>query len=485
MMEKVPRPRPWALSSGSLAILYITLTAAPVLLASLSGGAHAPTVFPLLARAAGVAALSMFLMQFGTSGRFETISGRIGLDRSMGFHRIAASAALVMLTFHVALFLFRGRTFSLSDIWNRLLLYLTMPSLLTGVIAAALAVILVLSGKYMRGRGLPYPLWRLSHGITAVALAGLGLHHAFTNARFMADGYGSAAVIALAALAFGSLAFIYLLRPRQVFRPGFKVASARALSPTVSELVLETDKPDAFDFNAGQFAWLTIGHRHTVTDNPFSIASAPSDLPRLRFLIRKAGDMTRAIEQLKPGTPVGVDGPHGSFTLTDAGSGPLLLIAGGIGIAPILSLLRELAATNDTRPIRLLAGARSPEDHIVRAEIATLMVGRDFRSITLADQNADGMDCESGGCDASHITRLLEGLNPGETTAFVCGPPAMMQTAVALITAAGVPLDRIVMERFDFDAGNDALCRSIRYRFIAVLAAVFAAVTVATLAASA
>ncbi len=475
----MPQPRSAAgrfvgLSAPALAIAYVVLTAGPVLLASFNGGPQGATVFPLLARTAGVAALAMFLMQFVTSGRFETISGRIGLDRTMGFHRLAAVGALGMLGLHIVFFLVRAGESGVPAMARRLLGYLLRADLFTGVIATLLAVLLILTGKYLRGRLLPYQGWRLGHGAMAVALVLLGLHHAFTNARFMADPLGASALLVIALVALASLLVVYVLRPVHAFRSGFTVASARALSPSIAELVLTTNTPERFSFAAGQFAWLTIGRRHTVTDNPFSIASAPSDLPQLRFLIRNAGDMSGSVTGLAPGTRIGVDGPHGSFTLREAGDGPVLLLAGGIGIAPVLSLVRTLAATGDPRPVRLIAGARSAADHVVRTEIEDLMAGHDFRAIFLTDMD-DEAGCEKGTCDAGHLARIVDGLDPAAVTAFVCGPPAMMETAVGLLVEAGVPPGRIVMERFDFDAGDDAVCRMVRRRFISVMALVYGA----------
>ena len=141
----------------------------------------------------------------------------------------------------------------------------------------------------------------------------------------------------------------------------------------------------------------------------------------------------------------------------------------------MLSLLRELFHSQDQRPIRLIAAARSRLDHIARGEISTLMDGMDFEAIFLADTDG-GDDCETGTCRSEHVSRLLQGLAPAEATAFVCGPPPMMESAVAILLQAGIPIERIVMERFDFDAGNDAVCARIRHRFIALMATVFAAV---------
>ncbi|HHZ08190.1 MAG TPA: hypothetical protein GX405_05355 [Rhizobiales bacterium] len=481
----LPHRRP-ALSGTALVVLYLAMTAGPALAAAAIGGMHAPTFLPILARAAGIAALAMLLMQFLTSGRFEIVSGRIGLDRTMGFHRLAATAALLMIAAHVALFLFRGAQPSLGRVLSRLAAYLTSPAMTTGVASAGLAVVLIVVARSFRGRGLPYPAWRLGHGAAAVLVAALALHHGVVNARFMADPAGGGAIALLAALALGSLAFVYVVRPIQAFRHGFRVESARRLTATVSELVLAAPAGTGFDFDAGQFAWLTIGRRHTVTDNPFSIASVPGDLPRLRFLIRDAGDMSGAVPGLAPGTPVGVDGPHGSFTLAAAGQGPLLFVAGGIGIAPVLSMIRHLSLDADRRPVRLVAGARTPGDHVVRAELDELGRRLDFAALYLVDEgeDADGPSCERGTCTTGHIAGLMHGLEPAAATAFVCGPPAMMEHAARILLDSGIPLDRIVMERFDFDAGNDEVCKAVRRRFTGVLAAVFALVAAAALVAS-
>ncbi len=478
-----PRRRP-ALSGTALALLYVVLTAGPVLGAAVIGGMHG-TVLPVLARAAGVAALAMLLMQFLTSGRFETVSGRIGLDRTMGFHRLAASATLLMIAAHVAFFLFRGGR--PGQALSRLAAYLTGPELASGVAAAGIAVVLFVVARFFRGRGLPYPVWRLGHGLMATLVAALALHHGIENARLMADPLGGGAVALVAALALGSLAFVYVVRPVQAFRHGFRVETARRLTPTVSELVLTAPAGTRFDFDAGQFAWLTVGRRHTVTDNPFSIASVRQDLPRLRFLIRDAGDMSGAVPGLAPGTPVGVDGPHGNFTLAEAGPGPLLFVAGGIGIAPVLSIVRQMSVAADRRPVRLIAGARTPADHVVGAEIDELGRALDFAVLYLADEAEAGAgvgpSCEKGTCTTGHVARLMQGLDMAATTAFVCGPPAMMEHAAAVLLDSGIPLERIVMERFDFDAGHDAVCMAVRRRFIGVLAAVFAIVAATALAA--
>ncbi len=468
------RPGKQGMPALGLVGLYVLLTFGPAFAASLIGNAHAPSYFPLLGRVSGIAALAMFLMQFVTSGRYETISGRIGLDRSMSFHRVAAYGAVLMLAVHITAMVLRGRRAWTPDLlWDRFAGYLVEPALLTGTIGMGLALVLVPVAVFMRRGPLAYPVWRVLHGILALGVGAFALHHSITNARFFADPYGSTAVYLIAAIAIGSLASVYLIRPLWAFRQGFTVKSARDLTPNITELVLEAPKTSHFRFKAGQFAWLTLSGRHTITDNPFSMASSPSKLPEMTFLIRKAGDMTRSVVDLKPDTRIGVDGPHGSFTLNEAGPGPLLFIAGGIGIAPILSILRELVATNDTRPIRVLVTAKTPSDHIARAEIEAMKAGRDMQTLYLVkDDLCSGF--EKGRCEKDCVGRMLAGLDVSTVTAFVCGSPRIMDTAVSHLLALGFKQNQVVMERFDYDGASDPISASLRRRFIALLAAIFA-----------
>ena len=115
----------------------------------------------------------------------------------------------------------------------------------------------------------------------------------------------------------------------------------------------QNDKP--LQYRAGQFAWLSLAPRLLpLFDHPFSLAPAPAAGPEISFIIKEVGDFTERVGSVAVGTAVGVDGPHGSFTLPAPGHGSVLLVAGGAGIAPIMGILRDLAATRDQRSMRLI-----------------------------------------------------------------------------------------------------------------------------------
>jgi predicted ferric reductase len=144
----------------------------------------------------------------------------------------------------------------------------------------------------------------------------------------------------------------------------------------------------AIGFEAGQFAWVTIGASpYVFTDHPLSIASAPADRPRFRFIVKEVGDFSQAIGRIPVGTRAYLDGPYGSFTLSAAEAAlpkgapakGLAFIAGGVGIAPILSLLRDRKAQSEARPMRLLYGNRSASQIVAREELSVFEGEMDLR----------------------------------------------------------------------------------------------------------
>jgi predicted ferric reductase len=478
--DRAPGPSGRGLSGRGLAAAYLVAVVAPVLAAA-GGGAIGPGA--AIVTLSGLAGLAMLLAQFVTSGRFEWVSGRIGLDVTMGFHRIAGVAVLVAVLIHVLAVPTRLGLPAPDRFLSRLVNALVAPANLTGLVALVLLVLLVAWAKGARGRGLPYEAWRLAHGVGALAVIGLAVHHALSRGDALRAMPVAVWIAGLGIVAVGALVVVYLARPRTAYAPGFEVETVRRAAPSVVEVTAVAPSAAAFSFRPGQFAWIAFGGRHTLTDHPFSIASAPEELPRLRFLVREAGDGTRALAALAPGTPMAVDGPHGTF-VERIGADAVVLVAGGIGIAPILSILRSGAARGDRRPYRLALAVRTVEDLAAVPDLADLRHRLDLRAECFVEEATGGPGITPGRIDAAGCSRLLDGLDPARSLGFVCGPPAMMDAAVVRLLAAGLPAERIVTERFDYDAARDPLSAAVRRRFLAVLALVAIAVVAAAVLAT-
>jgi ferredoxin-NADP reductase len=235
-------------------------------------------------------------------------------------------------------------------------------------------------------------------------------------------------------------------------------------------MILRGPVGTALRFRAGQFIWLSIApNRPPFHDHPFSIASAPAELPLLRLVIGEVGNCTSGFAQLASGTRVAIDGPHGSFVLPP-GDGPVVLIAGGVGIAPVFGILADAAARNERRPFRLLYAARSQQALVDTGRLDALRARLDLSVSFLLDEGPLAPAARRGPVAVPHIRELLDGIRPDTAVAMLCGPPRMMEIAADALLAAGMMPDAIHYERFDFGAGKGRLDHRRRRQALSVFA---------------
>ena len=432
---------------------YLAITAGSAFLADSLIGPGAGALRHVAA-AAGSAAMAMILMQMVTSGRLERLSGRLGIDVTMGFHKWAAPVAVGLAVLHVAALPGWPDADRPERFLNRLHAILGGEGL--GDARAALVLLVALVGLALVRERLPwrYEVWRAGHLGLAVALVLLLLAHALT------DAHGDRALagvwwVALAAAALALSVWNYLRRLVLQSDKGWKLGQVRKVGDALWEVSLEGEAGQRLDFRAGQFAWVAFGsHLLPLHDHPFSISSPPQEADRPRFLIREAGDFTQGIGGLPSGLRVQLDAPHGSFGLDPAEDGPVLLIAGGVGIAPILSVLGELADSDHRREVRLIYAASTAAAMVDETLWRPALDRLEGRAILLADRLDGTTGVESGPPAIAHLARALHGLDPARVTALICGPGAMMTWASDALEDMGIPAAQIRYERFDYTAGR-------------------------------
>jgi ferredoxin-NADP reductase len=182
-------------------------------------------------------------------------------------------------------------------------------------------------------------------------------------------------------------------------------------------------------------------------------------------MIKEAGDFTNGIGALEPGRMIGVDGPHGSFTLEEHDGDAVLLIAGGVGIAPIMGLLRDLVARGYKHPVRLAYGAGAPANFACLEEITAAEAELDLRTLLLSETSAPGWTGDLGLLDRDRLVAMLQGLDPERTVALICGPGPMVTAVSDTLIELGLPMDRVMYERFDYSEGASRLDKHLRRRF--------------------
>lgn len=217
------------------------------------------------------------------------------------------------------------------------------------------------------------------------------------------------------------------------------VLSVREETPTVRSIRLR--RPPGFAFQASQAARLVLGPGDL--SHPFSIASGPGR-PYLEFAARRSeSDFKRAFFALEPGDQVRILGPKGRFFLEEGA--PAVLVAGGIGITPMKSMLEHAADAGLSTPITLLYGSRSPEEIAFRGAIDELArLNPHARIVYTVSEPDAGWTGRVGRLDAE---LLREASGPGAFW-YVAGPPTMVQETLQSLKALGVEPERVKLEVF-------------------------------------
>ena len=199
----------------------------------------------------------------------------------------------------------------------------------------------------------------------------------------------------------------------------------------------------AYRFLPGQFNMLYLPG---IGEAPISISSSPVDHD-LMHTVRIAGDVTTALSRLRAGDVIGMRGPFGrGWPLEETEDLDLLIVAGGLGIAPLRSVARHILQTLDSKKRgaharrMLLYGAKTPKDIIFRDEFPRY---RDAFEVFLTVDRADPEEHWLG--ETGLVTKLFDrmSLDPLCTLVFVCGPEIMMQTSVRELILRDVPGERI------------------------------------------
>jgi sulfite reductase subunit B len=220
-----------------------------------------------------------------------------------------------------------------------------------------------------------------------------------------------------------------------------EVVSTRQLTDMEKYIELKLSDSREFDFNPGQFVQLSI---FGIGEAPISISSSPSNKNIIGLCIRKAGDVTSAIHRLEEGSSLGIRGPLGNgFPIDEMKGNDILFIAGGLGLAPLRSLIYYvLEKREDFAKVTILYGAKSPDDILFADELESWKSRGDIDLEITVDVPGADWSGKSG-----VITRLIPPLklNPSNTYAMIVGPPVMYKYVLLELQMKQLPENNIIM----------------------------------------
>jgi propane monooxygenase reductase subunit len=228
-----------------------------------------------------------------------------------------------------------------------------------------------------------------------------------------------------------------------------EVVGNEAVTHDMRHLVVKLVEPDEVKFFPGQYMDFEIPG--TDQTRSFSMANTPGREGRFEFVIKVYPDglfSEHLATKLAVGDRLDVEGPFGTFTLRESHNSPIVFLGGGAGMAPVLGLLRSMAERGMDRQAVFYYGARGQRDLCFEEELRELeskIPG--FRYVPALSEPA--ADDEWAG-EVGLITEVLKRNEPDLSgrDAYVCGPPPMVDAAIPVLTALGVPEQNIFYDKF-------------------------------------
>jgi predicted ferric reductase len=437
------RPRPIVVDVlAALAGLGLGVTIALAITAESSGSLAAPGgVATALGRLSGLLAAYAMVVVVLLVARIPPLERAIGQDRLVAWHRRLGPWPLYLLVSH-AVFITVGYARGAQDGALHQLgqLLWTYPGILAATVGAILLVAAGVTSYRLARRRMAYETWWAVHLYTYLALLLSFSHQVDTGASFVGHPVTRAW---WTAIWLGTLATVIAARVGlpiwRSLRHRLRVVSVTPDGPRTVSILVAGRGLDRLPVFGGQFfQWRFLARGMWWQAHPYSLSAVPHD-DRLRITVKDLGDHSAALAQVKPGTPVAIEGPYGTFTPDASHSDSLLLIGAGVGSAPILALLQDLPAGAD---VVVLLRASTREELVLRDEIATEVHRRDGRLLELAGSR------RAWPLEPRVLRSLVSDLHRRDI--YVCAPEAFTASLVDTLQQMGVAAGRIHFESFAF-----------------------------------
>jgi predicted ferric reductase len=392
----------------------------------------------------GLAAATLLFFQLLLAGRLKVLDRVFSLPGLVRSHRLNAIVILFLASSHPILVLSSEEKFIIpleQRYWPEWV----------GVGVLTLIVIQFSVSQWRRSFRITFHRWLLWHRCVGVSILGLViLHILFVSETFSEEGFPRTAVLVSTAL----LAMLWLwirsgwLRVRKRPLAVTRVAP-EGKSCTCIELSPMTDRP--FQYLPGQFVFVSVHSNYISREpHPFTLSSTPTRPQCLQITVRSSGDWTRYAGRITEGDRVYIQGPFGRFShiLTDPDR-QIVMIAGDIGITPMLSMLRFMVDRQDHRAVTLIWNNRFRDDMVYLEEfndLAAKLTG--FRPVLNFTEKAEA-GRSSGRLNLEKLQTMLQACNR-RSAVFLCGPAQMMKQVKGDLRRIGFASRSIYTETFGF-----------------------------------
>lgn len=434
---------PWLQPTLWIAV-YLLAVIAPLLAVLVDATSTGLGFWWDVSMALGFAGTAMMGVQFLLTARVKRATAPFGIDIIYYFHRYVAAVAFAIVLAHPIILTSDMATLS----------FLLDPReapwhMLAGIVSLAALTVLMATSWWRKQMRLHYDAWRRWHIGLAVVALGLALAHIGGVGRYTQATAARAVWWALVGLGLGVVVWVRVAKPLWLLRRPYRVIEVRPERGDAWTVALEPRGHAGFTFVPGQFAWLTLrAHPLSMREHPFSIASSPEPSGRLEFTIKQLGDFTSTIRHIQVGETAYVDGPYGAFTVERHPAPGYVFVGGGIGIAPIVSILRGLAQRADRQPILLFYAYRTWERLTFREALEDLRSRLNLQIVYVLGEPPEGWQGETGMITTDLLDRHLPD-DRRQLHYFICGPEPMTHVVERALNRLGVPTSHLHTELFD------------------------------------
>lgn len=223
------------------------------------------------------------------------------------------------------------------------------------------------------------------------------------------------------------------------------ILGKRELNETLSTFSFV--RPATFDFKAGQFLIISFNSNFSES-HPFSISSSPLD-GVLEISTRKLGPFTTKLHSAPLGSNMWIKGPYGVFTIQDSKS-EIILIAGGVGITPFLSMLRYETHSKLKRDITLVYSVRETGDFLEKKTLEKLAISnkRLHLMYLISGEAPQGWDGLVGRVDKNFLSQKFTSFS--DKIVYLCGPPPMVASLKEALASLGLPNENLHIDNWEF-----------------------------------
>ena len=439
------------------------LTALPAMLALM---VMAPTDFSagaavlnMLGRLSGIWGLSCLLVAAMLSCRLPGFDQPFGgLTKLWQLHHMVGVTGFILLLVHPLLLAFS--TAAVSTTAAVASLFSSRLAVLCGWVALLALMVVMVPTFQMFGKP-DYQRWKKWHRLTGITLV-FGLSHTLLLGRTLPAHWSVVLWVALGLLAVSAMVYRWLIS-HYVARLAYRTSKVSRLSATVVELSLQP-LANHLQYRPGQFVYLRPDAPELSAGNneehPYTISSAPSE-PILRVSIKALGDASQALQNIAVGSCVTVEGPYGNFFPLNRVSGRSLWIAGGIGIVPFLSYLRQSASQHAALDVQLIYCVEDEAQLLFADELSQLAATIDGFRLTCH------LFCRDGPLDSRFIGHHCPDVSARKV--WICGPAPLLWRSRTILRSAGVSAGDIITEEFNLLQRRPGACDMKQLSFAAFI----------------